>query len=295
MNGRLYDPLVGRFLNADNFIQDPTSTQIYNRYSYCLNNPLKYNDPSGELPVWMLWPISWAGNWAIGGLDRWLNGHQTFNQAFSVKNNPVVFSANYSPSTNQFSNSQVDAQTTANLPYEIGTDAFNTVRSEYNMNEWQAASGGDVQMNLRIKIVGAVLTAEDMFNNFGYNHTTYTTLAGEVKDIYKTNGAIRSARALEFATTSTALKYVGNAGTGLMTATSGYYLYNGDINVLNCADFLVGSAGLLNAGALQWTTYGTPVVGEGVALYSWGRLWYDLGANYGPIGAYYGTNKWSGR
>ncbi len=47
MNGRLYDPLVGRFLNADNFIQDPTSTQNYNRYSYCLNNPLKYVDPSG--------------------------------------------------------------------------------------------------------------------------------------------------------------------------------------------------------------------------------------------------------
>ena len=42
-----YDPLVGRFLSADNVIQDPTSTQNYNRYSYCLNNPLKYVDPSG--------------------------------------------------------------------------------------------------------------------------------------------------------------------------------------------------------------------------------------------------------
>ena len=47
MNGQMYDPLVGRFLNADNFIQDPTSTQNYNRYSYCLNNPLKYTDVSG--------------------------------------------------------------------------------------------------------------------------------------------------------------------------------------------------------------------------------------------------------
>ena len=49
MNGRMYDPLVGRFLSADNYIQDPTSTQNYNRYSYCLNNPLKYTDPSGNL------------------------------------------------------------------------------------------------------------------------------------------------------------------------------------------------------------------------------------------------------
>ena len=48
MNGRLYDPAVGRFLNVDPVIQDPTSTQNYNRYSYCLNNPLKYVDLTGE-------------------------------------------------------------------------------------------------------------------------------------------------------------------------------------------------------------------------------------------------------
>ena len=47
VNGRLYDPAVGRFLNADPYVQDPTYTQSYNRYSYCLNNPLKYADPSG--------------------------------------------------------------------------------------------------------------------------------------------------------------------------------------------------------------------------------------------------------
>jgi hypothetical protein len=47
MNGRLYDPLVGRFLSVDPYIQDPGFTQEYNRYSYCLNNPLRYTDPSG--------------------------------------------------------------------------------------------------------------------------------------------------------------------------------------------------------------------------------------------------------
>lgn len=48
MNGRLYDPLVGRFLSTDNFVQEPLNAQNFNRYSYCLNNPLKYNDPSGD-------------------------------------------------------------------------------------------------------------------------------------------------------------------------------------------------------------------------------------------------------
>ena len=51
MNGRLYDPQVGRFLNADPVIKDPGNTQHYNRYSYCLNNPLKYSDPSGYYVV----------------------------------------------------------------------------------------------------------------------------------------------------------------------------------------------------------------------------------------------------
>ena len=51
MNGRLYDPVVGRFLSPDNYVQMPDFSQNFNRYSYCLNNPLKYNDPSGEV-IW---------------------------------------------------------------------------------------------------------------------------------------------------------------------------------------------------------------------------------------------------
>ena len=47
MNGRIYDPKLGRFLQADPVIQFPHSTQGQNRYSYVLNNPLTYTDPSG--------------------------------------------------------------------------------------------------------------------------------------------------------------------------------------------------------------------------------------------------------
>jgi RHS repeat-associated protein len=48
MNARLYDPKLHRFLQPDNFVQSITDSQNYNRYSYVLNNPLKYVDPSGE-------------------------------------------------------------------------------------------------------------------------------------------------------------------------------------------------------------------------------------------------------
>ncbi len=47
MNARLYDPAVGRFLSPDPLVQAPDNTQNYNRYSYCLNNPLRFVDESG--------------------------------------------------------------------------------------------------------------------------------------------------------------------------------------------------------------------------------------------------------
>lgn len=59
MNGRLYDPLLRRFLNADENIQDPYNTQNYNKYGYVLNNPLMYNDPSGEFLQFLVLAVFW--------------------------------------------------------------------------------------------------------------------------------------------------------------------------------------------------------------------------------------------
>ncbi len=51
MNGRVYDPQLGRFISADPFVTRPYDGQGLNRYSYALNNPLTFNDPSGFDPV----------------------------------------------------------------------------------------------------------------------------------------------------------------------------------------------------------------------------------------------------
>ena len=48
MNGRMYDPRLGRFLSPDPIVGDPTSSQSWNLYSYTRNNPLSYVDPTGE-------------------------------------------------------------------------------------------------------------------------------------------------------------------------------------------------------------------------------------------------------
>lgn len=49
MNGRMYDPVLGRFIQADSIVQDPYDPQSLNRYAYVLNNPLTATDPSGNI------------------------------------------------------------------------------------------------------------------------------------------------------------------------------------------------------------------------------------------------------
>jgi RHS repeat-associated protein len=53
LNGRIYDPLMGRMMSADPTIPDPLNAQSWNRYSYVGNDPLTFTDPSG---------FSWLSN-----------------------------------------------------------------------------------------------------------------------------------------------------------------------------------------------------------------------------------------
>jgi len=45
--GRYYDPEISRFISPDPFVPEPDNPQSLNRYSYVLNNPQRYIDPSG--------------------------------------------------------------------------------------------------------------------------------------------------------------------------------------------------------------------------------------------------------
>jgi RHS repeat-associated protein len=47
LNGRVYDPLIGRMMSADPMVPDPANGQTWNRYSYVINNPLSFTDPNG--------------------------------------------------------------------------------------------------------------------------------------------------------------------------------------------------------------------------------------------------------
>ncbi len=94
MNARLYDPVLGRFLSPDPYVQAPLFSQNFNRYSYCYNNPLVFIDPEGENPLIFFviggaligsyvgasikggsWnPAKWEGNWWQGAIWGGLAG-----------------------------------------------------------------------------------------------------------------------------------------------------------------------------------------------------------------------------
>ena len=61
MNGRIYDPRLGRFIQADPLIQAPYLTQSFNRYSYVMNNPLNAVDPSGFVSESMMEELTVTG------------------------------------------------------------------------------------------------------------------------------------------------------------------------------------------------------------------------------------------
>lgn len=69
---RYYDPDTGRFLNRDSVsYADPQTINGLNLYTYCLNNPVKYVDPSGHFVISAIFALAILGAAAgatVGGV-----------------------------------------------------------------------------------------------------------------------------------------------------------------------------------------------------------------------------------
>jgi RHS repeat-associated protein len=76
---RYYDSVLGRFASPDGVSPDLNNPQSLNKYAYCFNNPLKYNDPTGHWPDWGdIWGgIKNAGNWIKEKVQEGLQVVQT--------------------------------------------------------------------------------------------------------------------------------------------------------------------------------------------------------------------------
>jgi hypothetical protein len=76
MNGRVYDPNLGRFMSVDPFIGDKASSQAINPYSYGLNNPLSGTDPTGYI-----WDTVWDAASVVYDVGKIGYGYATGNPA----------------------------------------------------------------------------------------------------------------------------------------------------------------------------------------------------------------------
>jgi RHS repeat-associated protein len=127
MNGRVYDPVLGMFISCDNNIQASDHSQNFNRYSYCLNNPLLYTDPTGEF--FLVFPtIGWSrsGGLNIGlefcfGIPGALSFQVGCNYSFKSKD----FTA-YAGSSFLFNTAYVSYSTTShwNVGYTAGASIY---------------------------------------------------------------------------------------------------------------------------------------------------------------------------
>jgi hypothetical protein len=138
--------------------------------------------------------------------------------------------------------------------------------------------------------LGTGLSAFDFaiadYSQYVHNHTTYTTTKGIIKNIFKANGEIRSARAARFANASRMVRGVAVIGSVLSTGYSTLQVYDqwddGGIQNVNGWDATDAGVGLLGLGATGLAYFGlisNPVgwaIGAGVLIYSGSRLAYDL-------------------
>lgn len=89
MNGRLYDPLIGRMFSPDPYVADATNSQDYNKYSYARNNPLTYVDPSGNI-------VQVAAGIIVGGIiGGAINVAMKYNQITSWEQGLAAFGTGF--------------------------------------------------------------------------------------------------------------------------------------------------------------------------------------------------------
>jgi RHS repeat-associated protein len=93
LNGRVYDPFIGRMLSADPVVGDPLNGQTWNRYSYVWNNPLAFTDPTGYCPICVGTFFSRVGN----GIGKFLQRNPLVGQALVIASAAVCTIAGGGP------------------------------------------------------------------------------------------------------------------------------------------------------------------------------------------------------
>ena len=91
VNARMYDPVTARFLQADTYLGNINDPLSLNLYTYCLNNPDRYVDPSGHSAVLTI--LGFVAARVIIGLAAGIvsAGMEVFNQKVLEKRTRVNY------------------------------------------------------------------------------------------------------------------------------------------------------------------------------------------------------------
>ena len=308
MNGRLYDPVVGRFLSPDPFIQDPSFSQSYNRYSYALNNPLKYTDPTGE---------SWKSFW--NKIGNWFTRNNIqFQVGVNISGNGTIPFAgisgpnNFNVNTQNFVKQSTAGIQSINQQIAMFSRMSTGVSPEWNMPMQQFVgesplAGGVASLQANsLGVVSTVFGTIGVAGEIvGMSNSTFriANSSGEFSPKYYTSTPNRPyGWKGGFGINTYSISKVGGAvsfGSSIVTTGNAYYdIAIGQQQPITYVDAGVGTAGILSTIASYYTGTQIPYVGSFVAVYGTLRLTWDvsfyLGANYGPS-KWYGTDdtKWS--
>lgn len=130
------------------------------------------------------------------------------------------------------------------------------------------------------------LSGISTYSDFLHNHETYIASNGSVKTLYKepNSSKPRSLRAAEYIKISKTLKGLGHLSNAGMGITGTYNVIEGSTNPLDYTDAVAGLSAITEAAAIRFMVNPaskTPVIGEGVAIYSVMRLSWDIGRFFG--------------
>ncbi|MBP6663836.1 MAG: hypothetical protein KA783_09045 [Chitinophagales bacterium] len=194
MNGRLYDPTVGRMLSPDNYVQDALYAQTFNRYSYAHNNPLKFVDPDGETPLLVGILISSLISGTVYTVDALI--HHNFSW-YGLGQSLAIGAVN----------GFVAGSIGGSIPTSLGNSITTNVFSNILIRSTRAiANGQDYSMgNLTADVIGGVL------GGFigGYNPTS----GGAVENIFG-----------EIAFSASKGAVIGGVSGGISAAFNGTYI-----------------------------------------------------------------------
>jgi RHS repeat-associated protein len=150
-NARLYDPIMSRFITPDTIVPNPYNPQSLNRYTYCLNNPLSYIDPSGheeftygdfclyrdmlahELKMRELYGGGYNTPYSLGfttGFETWLflSGTDLWNMGFAEYNNFLRWNAAGELSRNINPNEEYIRRNQLGAGYALVNDTISNIK-----------------------------------------------------------------------------------------------------------------------------------------------------------------------